>query len=128
MIRVLTGSGLTANTVLNPAVGYKWIMQYVLVTLATSSTAGTRSVVAVVANSEGSFFTQLAYTGAVSGVSTDYHSTGSPSTGYNSTDQLHDVYESNILVSGKLNVTLSGTLISGDTYGYTVIVDEVLND
>lgn len=128
MIRIMTGSGLTANVTLNPSVGYKWIVQYAKATLSSGATAGTRSSQLNLQDTSGNNLTMLAQTGNQTAVSANFEGSGSPSSGYGGSEQSHSIFESDIIVSGLLSVIAQATLISGDTFGYILVVDEVLNE
>lgn len=127
MIRILSGSALTSNVTLNPSVGYKWIVQYAKATLASGATAGTRSSQVNVIHGTTNL-TMLAQTGNQTSVSTNFEGSGSPSSVSESSEQSHAIFESDIIVSGVLAVIAQASLISGDTFGYFLVVNEVVNE
>lgn len=127
MIRILSGSALTSNVTLNPSVGYKWIVQYAKATLASGATAGTRSSQVNVIHGTTNL-TMLAQTGNQTAVSTNFLGSGSPSSGQEASEQSHAIFESDIIVSGVLAVIAQASLISGDTFGYFLVVNEVVNE
>lgn len=123
MIRNFTG---TATGSIQPSAGYKWILLSALLILTTGTGTGTRSLSLGITppGSPGSYAIPISSTGNETGTSVTYRAYLIGSGGsQNTSGQLTGSVE----IDADTQLTIYGTLISGDTLTYIVQVNEVLD-
>ena len=122
-LRVITGNSLTSLNNLSPDVGMKWKILYVLVNMYAGSGTGTREVrVLYSAYNQGPtgspYGLVLADTGALTGSGT---AQGGIIGTANSTVTSWNDYP---ILEHTGIISFDNLLISGDTFTYTILVDE----
>jgi hypothetical protein len=131
MARLISAKGQTsAGAIGSPQNGTKWVVKWAMVILHTSSTSGTRQAVLYV-NRADVFVTSggitagpfLATTGSQTATSANISGTGDVVSSQNANtsvvyQQFPEIYAVDVIYS-------IVTLVSGDTYDYYVMVEEV---
>ena len=132
MLRHLTGSAITGTAIvtLQPGAGYKWRILYVLASLTSSATAGTRNLfiglkppVVVGGN-----VTAIAFTGSQTAVSSTFNTAMISSAAQGSTNGALWNLMSALVIDSQTVISLVPTLIAGDSYTYDILVNEVIDD
>ena len=132
MLRHLTGSAITNSVGVShqPGAGYKWNILYVLATLNTSATAGTRSLRIGLTPpvSAGSTCTDIAFTGLQTAVSSTFDTAMIPSAAQASTNDTLWNLMSALVIDSLTVISVIPTLVAGDSYTYDILVNEVIDD
>ncbi len=128
----LSGNGITSgsNIALTPPTGTIWKIYWSMIALHTGSTAGTRSVSA-------SFLTPSTYsgtyaaievmsTGSQTGTSTSYNAISTNFTAGNTTGGSTFSSSTPVVIPLGGNVTVYPTLVSGDSFDYYFVIEQVL--
>lgn len=126
VLRYITGTNLAAFPgEITPSNGYKWKVLQVAGQLVSSSTTGTRQLsLGLNAALPTSMNIEICTTGSQTGVSTTYYMSAS---GVNTTDANGGTMQ-DVWVSSLHGLFLYGSLVSGDTISYVILVDEVIDD
>lgn len=121
VMRRFQNSGITASASWQPSVGYKWRLIYCWADIVTSATAGTRSVVFAWHDFE--YPIDLVQLLDVTGTTVSGNIAGMFSGVQGSTNLKY----SDVVIMTREGITITPTLVSGDTYGYRIVVEETLS-
>ena len=125
MIRVFQVSGNTAGITLSPGNFWKWRMLYAVIVLHTSSTSGTRTLSMYVTRGL-NYSEHLLTSISESTVSSDFYSVGDVAAqGAGSNGAVYQwAAFPEFIAKDTINVT--GTLVTGDTFDYMIVVEEMI--
>ena len=128
----LSGQGITSGSTvtLTPPTGTIWKIHWGMISLHTGSTAGTRSLKALLntpSTYSGAFSGQLVnFTGWQTGTSTSYNALSGNFETYNPSGGSSYNSSTPFIVPPGGTVTVNPTLVSGDSFDYYFIIEQVL--